>query len=114
MRLKKGSYGCRQSGRLWIQSFTDFLTRLGFKQNQVQPCVWNLAIEAAMFTIGFLVDDILHTCNFEEHMQWFVDEINTEFKDNKDQKGSVLGALAYLNGTSNLKLLIDSSAFTAI
>ncbi|TID28024.1 hypothetical protein CANINC_002705, partial [Pichia inconspicua] len=38
-KVKRAIYGLKQSGRLWYQRLTNFLTSIGFKRREDIPCV---------------------------------------------------------------------------
>jgi hypothetical protein len=41
VKLEKALYGCIQSARLWYDTFSAFLCRLGYKKNERDACVFN-------------------------------------------------------------------------
>jgi hypothetical protein len=41
VRLLKGLYGCIEAAKLFFEHLAATLTKLGFKQNPKEPCVWN-------------------------------------------------------------------------
>ena len=100
VRLLKALYGCRQSGKLWYLRFTVFLKRIGFLGNPAQTCVWNFMKNGKQITLGFHVDDNLITSELKENIDWFIKEIQTEFKDVKVQDGPVKSFLGILVDTS--------------
>ena len=96
VRLLKALYGCRQSGKLWYERFTEFLKRLGFCENPAQKCVWNLLRNEKQITLGFHVDDNLVTSENAENLDWFLAEMKKEFLDIKIQEGAVKQFLGML------------------
>ena len=105
VRLLKALYGCRQSGKLWYLRFTTFLKRIGFVENPAQPCVWNLMRNGKQITVGFHVDDNLITSELKENIDWFIKEIQLEFKDVKVQDVPVKTFLGMLVDTTKTEII---------
>ena len=58
-KLKKSIYGLKQSSRQWYLKFDETITKFGFKENIVDPCIY-LKISGSKFIFLVLyVDDIL-------------------------------------------------------
>ncbi|KAG7564376.1 Ribonuclease H-like superfamily [Arabidopsis suecica] len=58
-KLKKSIYGLKQASRQWYLKFDEIITKFGFKENIVDPCIY-LKISGSKFIFLVLyVDDIL-------------------------------------------------------
>ena len=58
VRLKKALYGCLQAAKLWFNLLTAELLKLGYVQNQYDPCVLNRKVDDKQSTLVIHVDDI--------------------------------------------------------
>ena len=80
--LKKSLYGLKQSGRLWNQLLTEFLTNQGFIQSDVEPCLFMNAkgeSDVCMRIIVF-VDDMILAGNDHECLSELKTKLSNRFK----------------------------------
>ena len=61
--LAKALYGCVRSSLLWYDLFTNVLKKIGFKLNQVEPCLANAILNGKQCTIAWYVDDSMTSHN---------------------------------------------------
>ena len=59
LKLNKSLYGLKQSGRNWNNLLHKYLSDQGFKQSQVDPCVYTMQSNNDLTVILCYVDDIL-------------------------------------------------------
>ncbi|TPX30010.1 DNA-directed DNA polymerase [Synchytrium microbalum] len=59
LRLRRGIYGLKQSPRLWNQTYSAALVKLGYKQLRTDPCVWIRRRKDNLTILGVFVDDTL-------------------------------------------------------
>jgi hypothetical protein len=93
VKLDKALYGCVQSALLWYQTLTDFLLSLGLTPNKCDKCVWNIDKDGMQLTVMLYVDDLLITCKSKEVIDWFLNEVEREFKDLKTHRSEDLSYL---------------------
>ena len=58
-KLKKSIYGLKQSARVWNSDFDASVKKLGFKQMQIDKCVYRKDSEEGPVILAIYVDDIL-------------------------------------------------------
>ena len=61
LRLRKGLYGLKQSGRLWNLMFHDILKSLRFIQSYTDSCLYIKEDVMGKTLVGIYVDDVLAT-----------------------------------------------------
>lgn len=73
-QLREALYGLRQSGNLWHNNISDYLTELGFKKNHAFPSTFiKVNTEGIVCaTIGIFVDDFLITADSEHELDSIV------------------------------------------
>ena len=51
-------YGCLKSARLFWDHLSNYLSKMGFKQNDYDLCVANKTVENEVCTVAWHVDDL--------------------------------------------------------
>jgi hypothetical protein len=77
LELKRGLYGCKQSGLLWWATVKELLCELGFTQSQQCQCtLWR-----GDFVLAIYVDDILAAAAVRDPQDWkeFAEACNERF-----------------------------------
>jgi hypothetical protein len=96
VQLDKALYGCIQSAKLWYDHFSSSLKRLGFVQNPLDNCVFNLGKGDDQLTVLLHVDDGMATCKDPQRLEDFIANITREYievKATRGKKHSFLGAV---------------------
>ena len=97
VRLDKALYGCVESALLWHNHLTATLKEIGFLQNPIDPCLYNLIDKGGLqCTAVAHVDDLLVTCENEETIQMVLDHLEHKYKTISESRGS---AHSYLGMT---------------
>lgn len=66
-RLNKSIYGLKQASRQWNIKFNEVLLGTGFKQSELDPCVYYCINDTRMTFVSIYVDDLMIFTN-DEHM----------------------------------------------
>ena len=77
--LDKALYGCVQSAKLWYDTVSAYLRKIGYVSNDVDPCIINKMVNGKQCTICLFVDDILVTCEDEAGIDQLVDALKAEY-----------------------------------
>ena len=97
VKLEKALYGCIQSARLWYDTFSAFLYKLGYKKNERDACVFNkLSTTGVQCTVCFHVDDVMITSEDKSMLDEFESAVTAEYEQvsvTKGDKHSYLGRL---------------------
>jgi len=95
VKLNKAMYGCVESAKLWNDCITKVLIKAGFKQNRLDPCVFNYTnIAGVQTTICIHVDDLMITSTDMTEIKRVSQVLKDEFKTitiNEGVKHSYLG-----------------------
>ena len=78
--LNKSLYGLKQSGRNWNQTLTSFLQESGFRNSDVDPCVFINNDTLTPTIIVFWVDDLIIGSPDENHIEHLKQLLNNRFK----------------------------------
>ena len=81
VRLLKALYGCVESSQLWYTELTNTLKGLGFKANEIDPCVFNAERNGHQITVCVYVDDLMVTSVDESDLSWVRDELVKKYKE---------------------------------
>jgi len=81
VQLDKALYGCVQSAKLWYDTLTKALKKMGYVPNEVDQCVFNKGTGESMCTIVLFVDDILALSRDTEELQKLIEGLKDEFKE---------------------------------
>ena len=79
-RLHKSLYGLKQSGRNWNFILSDFLKSIGFKQSEVDACLFTKFHKSAIAYIVVWVDDIVLATNSEHLLNTTKNLLKQRFK----------------------------------
>jgi hypothetical protein len=91
VKLKKALYGCVESARLWYNRISEFLIKLGYEKNPVEPCVLNKYDDNnVQCTVGLYVDDIKATSVSDALLEELYQSCLIEFKEVTKHEGKVL------------------------
>ncbi|GKC11521.1 transposable element, partial [Tanacetum coccineum] len=66
IKLKRSLYGLKQSGRMWYNRLSEYLSKEGYKSNQISPCVFIKRSKGGFTIIAVYVDDLNIIGNLEE------------------------------------------------
>ena len=89
VRLDKALYGCVESALLWHKHLTATMLEMGFTQNPIDPCVYNmLDSEGLQCTAVAHVDDLLITCENEDTIQGVLDHLKNKYKTTSESRGT--------------------------
>lgn len=79
-KLKRPIYGLKQSGRAWYKRLNKFLLCIGFKNNEVNPCVYVCENQDIRTVIVIYVDDLLIACANKNNLLTIKRQLSAEFK----------------------------------
>ena len=100
--LDKALYGCVQSAKLWYETVSAYLRKIGYVSNDVDPCIMNKMVNGKQCTICLFVDDILVTCEDEAGIVQLIDALKTEYGEitvHRDENDlSYIGMHLHSNG----------------
>ena len=81
LRLKKGIYGQRFSGKFWNEDFSEWLIRQGFLQSTADTTYFiRYNEDRSWIRLIFYVDDLLYCGSNERAEKSFEEEVKTRFK----------------------------------
>jgi len=86
VRLDKALYGCVQSARLWYNTLTGYLEKIGFKKNESDKCVLNKIVDGEQLTVMVYVDDLLITCASQDAINELANQLRAEYGEIKLQQ----------------------------
>jgi hypothetical protein len=113
VRLDKALYGCVQSARLWYDTFSAFLTGLGFVVNPRDQCVFNkTSAEGVQCTVCFHVDDVLCTSKDQSMLDEFKNVCLNKYENvsiTEGKKHSYLGRLFDFSEEGKCKVSMTGS-----
>ena len=66
IKLKRSLYGLKQSGRMWYNRLSEYLSKEGYKSNQISPCVFIKRSKGGFTIIAVYVDDLNIIGNIDE------------------------------------------------
>ncbi|KAL0285431.1 UNVERIFIED_CONTAM: Transposon Ty1-MR1 Gag-Pol polyprotein [Sesamum radiatum] len=79
IKLKRSLYELKQSGRMWYNRLSEYLTKEGFCNNQISPCSFIKMTESGFIIITMYVDD-LNIIGSPEEIRQAVDYLKSEFE----------------------------------
>ena len=79
-KLSKALYGLRESPRDWYECFNEYITKLGFKRNNVDLCLYKKGKENNEIYILIYVDDLLICSKSKEDIQRVKKFLSDRFK----------------------------------
>ncbi|MBS2634143.1 hypothetical protein KFY46_25770, partial [Salmonella enterica subsp. enterica serovar 1,4,[5],12:i:-] len=62
-RLRNSIYGLKQASRQWNRKFDEVIKRFGFRETQVDKCIYVKEKGGKLMILVLYVDDILLACN---------------------------------------------------
>ncbi|GFT87141.1 retrovirus-related Pol polyprotein from transposon TNT 1-94 [Trichonephila clavipes] len=90
-KLKRRLYGLKQSPRCWNKCFGQFLTDLGFKASEADPCLYIRERKGRKLLIVLYVDDGLIAATDQQDSEMFIKELKTKFKISVGKVSCFLG-----------------------
>jgi len=91
-KLKKSIYGLKQASRQWNLKFDEVIKKFGFKENDVDSCIYVKVKGGKLVILVLYVDDILLACNDKNILHETKNFLSSNF-DMKD-----LGDASYVLG----------------
>ena len=91
-KLKKSIYGLKQASRQWNLKFDEVIKKFGFKENDVDSCIYVKVKGGKLIILVLYVDDILLACNDKNMLHETKNFLSSNF-DMKD-----LGDASYVLG----------------
>ena len=89
VRLDKALYGCVESALMWHKHLTATLKEIGFTQNEIDPCLYNMRNgNGQQCTAVAHVDDLLVTCEDENTIQAVMDHLEHKYKAISESRGN--------------------------
>lgn len=90
-RLKRSLYGLKQSPRCWNKCFGQFLTGLGFKASESDPCLYIRENKGRKLLIVLYVDDGLIAATDLQDSKLFIEQLKAKFKISTGDVSCFLG-----------------------
>ncbi|GFT29852.1 retrovirus-related Pol polyprotein from transposon TNT 1-94 [Trichonephila clavipes] len=84
-KLKRSLYGLKQSPCCWNKCFGQFLTDLGFKASEADPCLYIRERKGRKLLIVLYVDDGLIAATDQQDSKIFIKELKTKFKISEEK-----------------------------
>jgi hypothetical protein len=94
VKLDKALYGTLDAAKLWYEKLSSVLKANGFKENEVDPCVFNKMINGYQCTVMLYVDDLLILAATSAVIMEIIDMLKRQFDD--DVKFSMEEHMSYL------------------
>jgi len=89
VQLDKALYGCVESALLWHKHLTATLKEIGFSQNPIDPCLYNMIDKEGLQCSAVAhVDDLLVTCENEDTIQLVLDHLENKYKTISESRGT--------------------------
>ncbi|GFV65947.1 copia protein [Trichonephila clavipes] len=90
-KLKRSLYGLKQSPRCCNKCFGQFLTHLGFKASEADPCLYIRERKGRKLLIVLYVYDGLIAATDQQDSEMFIKELKTKFKISVGKVSCFLG-----------------------
>ena len=84
--LNKALYGCIESAVLWYEELSQTLLSLGMKENDTDPCIFNLSGKRHL-TVTVYVDDLMILNDNVRTIDWLLTELTTRYDELKITRG---------------------------
>jgi hypothetical protein len=110
VKLNRALYGCIQSAKLWNDHITNTLVKAGFKQNNLDTCVFNKEKDGIQVTVGIYVDDIMVTCSNQSMIDETLDLLKQTYQTVTVHEGKVhsyLGMTFDFSTEGKVKITMD-------
>jgi hypothetical protein len=102
VKLKKALYGCVESAKLWYDKLSADLTKLGYKRNNTDICVFNRTeSNNKQTTLVIHVDDMMITTSDDKNLDKIITEIENLYPGLTKNRGKVLN---YIGMTFNFEV----------
>ena len=79
MYLQKALYGLKNSAKAWFDTYSEWLTSLGYKKSDYDECVWEYKNGDKKIYIIVYVDDCL-VIGDDDYINDFMKEIQKKYK----------------------------------
>ena len=79
LELEKAMYGCLKSARLFWDHLSNYLSKMGFKQNDYDLCVANKTVENEVCTVAWHVDDLKISHKDEKVVMDVIQQLEDEY-----------------------------------
>jgi hypothetical protein len=90
VRLDRALYGTIEAAKVWYDTLSTYLVKLGFKANAHDQCVFNMMYKDEQISILVHVDDLMITCKDQEGIDYIVTCLNKEYsKANVYDSGNI-------------------------
>ena len=90
VEIIRALYGLSDSSGLWYQEVSKFLKSIGFKENDVIPCVFNKIIDGSQCTIMLYVDDMLIAHVSSKEVKAITDALDAKYGKGTISDGKVI------------------------
>jgi len=81
VKLRKGLYGLKQSGRVWYLELHNHLTRMGFDRSHADHSVYSKITNGELMVIVVWVDDIIIITDKTSSMKNIKNQFRSKFKE---------------------------------
>ena len=71
-QLLRAIYGLKQAGRNWFRMARKILLRMGFKQSDIDQCLFKIEKDGEVMYVVLYVDDIYGASNSKRMLKWLV------------------------------------------
>ena len=103
VKLKKALYGCVESAKLWYDKISDDLTKLDYKVNPSDICVFNrIEKDNKQTTLVIHVDDMMISSSDDKRLDKVIKEIEDLYPGLTKNRGKILN---YIGMTFNYEQL---------
>ncbi|KAM1744316.1 hypothetical protein ACFX11_011214 [Malus domestica] len=79
IRLRRSLYGLKQSGRMWYNRLSEYLTSQGYVNNELCPCVFIKKSHSGFAIVAIYVDD-MNLIGTPEELARTVSHLKSEFE----------------------------------
>ena len=76
VRLDRALYGTIEVAKVWYDTLSTYLTKLGFIANPRDECVFNMHYEGRQLTILLHVDDLMISCEYQSGIDYVITFLN--------------------------------------
>jgi hypothetical protein len=79
VRLDRALYGTIEAAKVWFDTLSTYLKKLGFVANAHDQCVFNMMFHKDQITILLHVDDLMIACKDQNGINYVVSSLNAEY-----------------------------------
>ena len=76
VRLDRALYGTIEAAKVWYDTLSTYLMKLGFRANPRDECVFNMHYEGRQLTILLHVDDLMISCEYQSAIDYAITCLN--------------------------------------